>query len=135
MGDRSQELFQDKKIINCIEIIKNETKLTKKTIAEILYKADNFKSLFNNSERFIYEFIKITKEELIKNYIDKIVYEVVADKFEIKQFENILSYEDTTQPVNNSIYDAIVYDSDVEQKFAIDLDRDERVKLFIKLPN
>jgi type III restriction enzyme len=135
MGDRSQELSQDKKIINCIEIIKNETKLTKKTVAEILCKADNFRALSNNPERFIYEFIRIVKEELIKSYIDQVTYEVVPDKFEIRQFENILSYEDATQPVNNSIYDAIVYDSEVEQKFAVDLDRDERIKLFIKLPN
>jgi type III restriction enzyme len=28
-----------------------------------------------------------------------------------------------------------VYDSEVEKNFAIDLDKDERIKLFIKLPN
>ena len=33
-----------------------------------------------------------------------------------------------------SIYDAVVYSSDVEKNFAIDLDRDERIKLFVKLP-
>ena len=88
----------------------------------------------NNPERFIYEAIKIIREELIKDYIDQVTYEVVPEKFGLEQFENIPSYKETTQPVNNSIYDAIVYDSEVEQKFAVDLDKDERIKLFIKLP-
>jgi type III restriction enzyme len=51
------------------------------------------------------------------------------------QFENIESYKDAIQPVKNSIYDAVVYDSDVEKNFAVELDADERIKLFIKMPN
>ena len=134
IGGQSQEILQGKRIIDCVESIKNETKLTRQTVAEILHKANNFEALSNNPERFIYEAVKIIREELIRDYVEQVTYEVVPEKFGLEQFENIPSYKETTQSVNNSIYDAIVYDSEVEQKFAVDLDKDERVKLFIKLP-
>ena len=121
-------------MIDCVESIKNETKLTRETVATILQKSDSFKSLANNPDRFTYETIKIIREELVRDYIEQIAYEVVPEKYDVGQFENIPSYKDVTQSVNRSIYDAIVYDSEVEQKFAVDLDQDERIKLFIKLP-
>ncbi len=134
IGGQSQELSQRRRLIDCVESIKNDTKLTRETVATILQKSGNFKSLSNNPDRFVYEVTKIIREELIRDYVEQVSYEVVPEKYGLDQFENIPSYKDVTEPVNNSIYDAIVYDSEVEQKFAVDLDRDERIKLFIKLP-
>jgi len=134
IGGQAQEINQGKRMIDCVEQIKNETKLTRLTVASILSKAGNFKSLSNNPDKFIYETTKIIKEELVKDYIEQIAYELLPENYNIEQFENILSYKDSTHPVDHSIYDAIVYDSEVEKNFAIDLDRDERIKLFIKLP-
>jgi len=134
IGGQSQEITQTRRMIDCVESIKNETKLTRETVATILQKSDSFKSLANNPDRFTYETIKIIREELVRDYIEQIAYEVVPEKYDVGQFENIPSYKDVTQSVNRSIYDAIVYDSEVEQKFAVDLDQDERIKLFIKLP-
>jgi len=134
IGGQSQEMSQARRLIDCVESIKNDTKLTRETVATILQKSGNFKSLSNNPDRFVYEVTKIIREELIRDYVEQVSYEVVPEKYGLDQFENIPSYKDVTEPVNNSIYDAIVYDSEVEQKFAVDLDRDERIKLFIKLP-
>jgi type III restriction enzyme len=115
--------------------IKQETKLTKETIIKILLGADNTKSLFNNHERFTYEVIKILREEMSKAFVDQIEYEVTGDSFNTDLFENAESYKDSVQPIKNSIYDAVVFDSEVERNFALGLDSDERIKLFIKLPN
>jgi len=134
IGGQSQELSQTRRTVDCVESIKNDTKLTRETVATILQKSGNFKSLANNPDRFIYEVTRVIREELIRDYIEQVSYEIVPEKYDLDQFENIPSYKDVTEPVNNSIYDAIVYDSEVEQKFAVDLDRDERIKLFIKLP-
>jgi type III restriction enzyme len=135
VGSRADSLPQTKRVIDCIEFIKNETKLTRQTIAGILTKANNPTAFLNNPERFCFEVSRIIKEELIKDYIEQIHYEVVDDKYDIDQFDNIESYKDATHPVNNSIYDAVIFDSEVEKNFAVELDADERVKLFIKLPN
>lgn len=134
IGGQSQELSQTRRLIDCVESIKNDTKLTRETVATILQKSGNFKSLSNNPDRFVYEVTKIIREELVRDYVEQVSYEVVPEKYGVDQFENIPSYKDVTEPVNHSIYDAIVYDSEVEQKFAVELDRDERIKLFIKLP-
>ncbi|MEO5928251.1 MAG: DEAD/DEAH box helicase family protein [Patescibacteria group bacterium] len=134
LGGQSQALSQTRRMIDCVELIKSETKLTRETIAAILQESGNFKSLANNPDRFIYEVTKIIREELVRDYIEQVSYEVVPEKYDVAQFENIPSYKDSVEPINHSIYDAIVYDSEVEQKFAVDLDRDERIKLFIKLP-
>jgi type III restriction enzyme len=44
-------------------------------------------------------------------------------------------YESRMLKVNKSIYDAIEYESEVEQQFARDLDSREDVEVFLKLPD
>lgn len=134
-SDNETALRQTKRSIDCIELIKEETKLTRKTVAQILARAGNTTAFLNNPERFCFEVVRIIKSELIKGYVEQIRYEVLPEQFDLAQFENIPAYKDATHPVNNSIYDAVVFDSEVEKSFALDLDSDERVKLFIKLPN
>lgn len=134
IGGQSQDISQNRRIIDCVEVIKNETKLTRETVATILEKSSNFESFLNNPEKYIYEVTKILREELVRDYVEQVSYEVVPETYNVNQFENIASYKDSTEPVKNSIYDAIIFDSEVEQKFALDLDQDERIKIFIKLP-
>ena len=135
VGTRAEDLNQTKRFIDPVELIKNDTKLTRQTVAEILSKANNTTAFLNNPERFCFEATRIIKAELVKDYIAQIRYEVLPEQYDLKQFEDIPSYKDSTHQVKNSIYDAIVYDSDVEKNFAVALDADERVKLFIKMPN
>ena len=135
IGDDSKEFQESRRIFNIVEIVKNETKLTRNTIASIIQGLDGYKSFFNNPEKFTFEIIRIIKEELIISYVGQISYEIIGDQYSHQNFTNEQSYQDSVTKVNNSIYDSIIYDSDLEKKFALDLDSDERVKLFIKLPN
>ncbi len=114
--------------------IKQESKITTQTAIKILEGASNTKSLFNNTDKFTYEVVKIIREELAKAFVEHIEYEVTGNTYSTELFENLQSYKDSIQPVDNSIYDAIVFDSDVEKNFALNLNSDERIKLFIKLP-
>lgn len=134
LGTQANKLAQTKRAVDCIESIKNETNLTRSTVTEILINSCNTKAFINNPERFCFEAAKAIKEELWKDYIEQISYEVIPETYDVKQFENIPSYSDSMQKVSRSIYDAIIYQSDVEQDFAVKLDADERIKLFIKLP-
>ncbi len=47
--------------------------------------------------------------------------------------EELVNYLNALQ-VNQSVYEYIVYDSDVEREFARQLDQREDIKLFVKLP-
>lgn len=49
--------------------------------------------------------------------------------------EELKDYFEQCIPLNNSLYDRVIYDSDVERKFAEELDKREDIKLFVKLPS
>lgn len=134
LGTQSAAVAQSRRMVDCLDFIQSQTLLTRQTVADILEKSGNFTAFLNNPEKFIYEAVKIIKSEILKAYIEQIAYEVIPERYETKQFEEISGYKDLVQKVERSIYDAIVYESDVEKKFAVDLDKDERTKLFIKLP-
>jgi type III restriction enzyme len=85
--------------------------------------------------RLFFEASKIIKQELVKTYVEQVSYEVISDTYKAEEFKALESYEDSTLAVTRSIYDAIVHDSDVEKNFALNLEQDERIKLFIKMPN
>jgi len=79
----------------------------------------------------------IIKAELHKIMIDGIQYDkLVNDEWRMTQFEDveILSYLHNRLEVKRSVYDAVVYDSEVERKFAESLDKRNDIKLFVKLP-
>ncbi len=136
LGAESGEMgATQSRTIDCISEIKANTHLTRATIAEILLKANNWGAFSNNPDRFIIEAGKIIKQELVKTYVDQVSYEIIPDFYKVEEFKTIESYEDSTLPVTRSIYDAIVHDSDVEMGFALNLENDERIKLFIKMPN
>jgi type III restriction enzyme len=135
LGTDAEAVSQGKRLVDCVDLIKNETKLTRKSVGDILEKSGNFISFLNNPEKFVFEAIKIIKNEILKAYISQIAYEIIPAKYDAGMFEEISGYKDSVQKVDRSIYDAIVYESDIEKKFAIDLDRDERIKLFVKLPS
>lgn len=131
-----QDVTATKITLDCVNFIKDETKLTRETIIKIL-KGITPRLFFNNPERFIFESIKVINEALVKDHVEQISYRLSDDKFSASQFARIISHKDSVQDITNkkkSIYDAIVFSSDVEKNFAIELDRDERIKLFIKLP-
>ncbi len=79
----------------------------------------------------------VLKRELHKLMIDGIKYEKLSnEEWSMRLFEEkeIISYLHNRIEVHKSVYDAIVYDSEVERKFAEDLDKREDIRLFVKLP-
>jgi len=81
--------------------------------------------------------VGILKRELHRLMIDGIKYEKIADQeWSMRLFEDkeIISYLTNRLEVTKSVYDAIIYDSEIERKFAEELDQREDIKLFVKLP-
>lgn len=137
LDSKSDSMERQKAVLDCVNSIKEETKLTRSTVIEIL-KRITPELLFNNPHRLIFEAVKIINSLLSREYVSQITYTLSGDSFSVNQFERIVGYKDKIQPLENkdrSIYDAVVWDSENEKNFAIQLDRDERIKLFIKLPH
>ncbi|MDR1190850.1 MAG: DEAD/DEAH box helicase family protein [Verrucomicrobiales bacterium] len=120
-----------------IAYLQGETELTRSTIARILIESGRLKDFLNNPQKFMDEVAAILKRELQRLIIDGIKYEKIAgEEYDIRLFEEeeIMSYLANRLEVRKSVYDAIVYQSETERKFAEELDRREDIKLFVKLP-
>ena len=120
---------------NIIDQLSNETQLTRSTIVQILTKINNLEKIFQNPQSFILSMSSIVKEKLEDFLINGLKYLEVNDWFRMELFKNILAYENAVVPVNNSIYDGIIWDSNNERKFVKKLDEMANVRLFIKLPS
>ena len=125
-----------------VTYIQNETNLTRRVIVEILIKSDKLQDFKNNPQRFIDGAIKIIKKVMSMFVVDGIKYQKLGDEFYYAQecFENqelygYLSSNMVKNETDKSIYTHTVYDSNIEKNFALEFNKNERVKLFTKLPN
>jgi type III restriction enzyme len=117
--------------------IQKETELTRSTIVKILVGSGRLEEFAINPQRFMDAVVGMIKRELHKLMIDGIKYEKIADQeWSMRLFEDeeVISYLNNRLEVQKSVYDAIVYDSEIERKFAEDLENRIDIKLFVKLP-
>jgi len=124
-------------IPDVIGFIQGATELTRKTIAEILIQSGKVNEISINPQQFLDKATKCLKDTLNKTIIDGIKYEKIAgEHYEMMLFDEVEldGYIQNIQKVDRSIYDGVIFDSDVEQNFAKELDDREDIKLFIKLP-
>ncbi|MGB9812419.1 MAG: DEAD/DEAH box helicase family protein [Thermovenabulum sp.] len=117
-----------------IEYTSNETGLTKKAVIKILQKMENKYKILLNPMLFVQHLVNIILKEKINEQKNNIQYILLDDVFSEDIFKELLTTRVRTIKVNHSLYDEIVYESDVEKKFAEEIDAYDRVKLFIKLP-
>jgi type III restriction enzyme len=120
--------------------LQNETELTRSTLVRILKESGRISEFFVNPQRFMDSVAAILKSELHQLIVDGIKYVRIPTtdpEFEWRQelFKNeeLINYLTALQ-VNHSIYEYIVYDSQVEREFAQNLDGRTDIKLFVKLP-
>jgi type III restriction enzyme len=120
--------------------LQSETALTRSTLVRILKESGRLSEFFINPQRFMDSVAAILKSELHQLIVDGIKYERIPasePEFEWRQelFKNeeLINYLTALQ-VDHSIYEYIVYDSQVEREFAQKLDAREDIKLFVKLP-
>jgi type III restriction enzyme len=119
--------------------LQNETELTRSTLVRILKGSGRLAEFFQDPQRFMDAVAHILKYELHRLLVDGIKYEKIAGgpeaEWEMMLFKNeeLINYLTALQ-VNHSVYEYVVYDSEVEREFAKRLDTREDIKLFVKLP-
>ncbi|HEC92259.1 MAG TPA: DEAD/DEAH box helicase, partial [Candidatus Atribacteria bacterium] len=124
------------KLFNLITFIERETNLTKKTIFEIIQGSKNLNLLFLNPQKYAEKVIEVIKECKRTFEVEGIEYINLEERYDVDLLRNELeSYCNYVIEVQKSIYDGIIKESNIEGEFAKALDRDSRIKLFIKLPD
>jgi type III restriction enzyme len=120
--------------------LQNETELTRSTLVRILKGSGRLGEFFNNPQRFMDRVADSLKYELHRLLVDGIKYERIPGTGPEAEWEQLLFEDDelinylTALEVNKSIYEYVVYDSEVEREFARRLDERPDIKLFVKLP-
>ncbi len=117
----------------------DNTKLTRKTIAEILsgIQPAVFRQFKQNPEHFISEATRLINEQKATVIIEQLTYDETTDQHSIDIFTTGQSKQDfskASQKLKSHIYDYVVTDSKVERKFVEELDTSSEVVVYAKLP-
>jgi len=135
-----QVTFGNRPVPDVLAYLQNETELTRSTLVRILKESRRLSEFFVDPQRFMDAVADILKHELHRLLVDGIKYERIDAEgpdaeWEMLLFKNeeLINYLTALQ-VNHSVYEYVVYDSEVEREFATKLDGREDIKLFVKLP-
>lgn len=119
--------------------LQDKTQLTRRSIVRILTESRRLNDFKRNPQEFIQlatEAINRTKRMAL---VDGIKYHRIGDEFfyaqELFESEELKGYLKNTLESTKSVYDRIAYDSaGIEKEFAQDLEKNEAVKIYAKLP-
>jgi len=120
--------------------LQKETELTRNTLVKILSESNRLAELAINPQKFMDSVASIINRELHKLMIEGIKYEKLTTgqtewSMQLFREEELKDYFEQCLAVKNSVFDRIIYDSDIEKRFAEELDKREDIKLFVKLPS
>ncbi|MDE0701867.1 MAG: hypothetical protein OXH61_14225 [Acidimicrobiaceae bacterium] len=123
--------------------LQNETDLTRKTLVKILTESGRLDEFFVNPQAFLQLVSQTTNEVLRSQVFQGIEYEEIADsKWEMcrlepgmeEVIERYASRLYKVQNENKTPFDHVEFDSEIEHRFAKELDNNRDVRFYIKLP-
>ncbi|WP_240474875.1 type III restriction-modification system endonuclease [Rheinheimera baltica] len=123
-----------------ITYLQNETNLTRRTIVAIINKSGRLESFKNNPQKFIEQAALIIKSQMRLFIVDGIKYRKIGENQyyaqELFQQNELFGYlKDNMVRAEKSVYDHVVFDSDIELEFASAFERNDDIKLYAKLPS
>lgn len=119
--------------------IAENTELTRKTAADILtgIQASVFGQFKENPEHFIAEASRIIAEQKATMVIERLAYDGLEERYDVDIFTANQTGQDFSKAsakLKRHVYDYVVTDSEIERKFAGELDTANEVVVYAKLP-
>ena len=117
------------------------TRLTRRTVIKILRGIDKnvFEQLKNNPEEFVLTAANIINDEKAATLIEHIKYIPTNETYELSIFTGAhltgTLGKNVIETKRKHLYDHLIYDSNVEKNFAEDLEADDNVTVYVKLPS
>jgi type III restriction enzyme len=120
--------------------LEDRTKLTRRSIGRILLESARIDDFARNPQRFIEDAADRINRKKQHALVDGIKYQRIgeAEYFAQELFpeHELVSYlKGVVATPNRGVFDQVLCDSTPEENFAADLDRNEVVKVFAKLPS
>lgn len=120
---------------NLMEYTTPPVSLTRGTLLEIFHRSSNKQGALVNPHAYATEAVRIIKEKLADQLVSGIQYQKLDQWYKMTQLETeIESWKEYLIPAAHSVYDHVVYDSQVEKEFVAGLEKRDDVKLYLKLP-
>ncbi|MGE0920155.1 type III restriction-modification system endonuclease [Trichlorobacter lovleyi] len=135
--------FESKSIHSAVKYdligrLADDTKLTRRTIAEILMNMNStvFSQYRLNPEDFMIKTAKLINEQKATMVVEHLTYSPVDDKHELLDIFTVDKHNDFTRAVktNHHVYDYVFTDSKNEREFVAELDTSAEVVVYAKLP-
>lgn len=120
--------------------LQDRTRLTRASLAKILVDSGRLGDFKLNPSAFIDQAADLIGRAMRAAVVDGVKYRRIGDDAyyaqELFETEELTGYLNRMVPATRCVHDAVVFDSStVEQPFAQDLEANEAVKLFAKLPS
>lgn len=128
------------KMPDILAYLQKDTELTRATLVKILSGCNRIEEFAINPQKFMDSVASIINRELHKLMIEGIKYERLTTgqiewSMQLFREEELKDYFEQCLSVQKSVFNSVIYDSEIERRFAEELDKREDVKLFVKLPS
>lgn len=149
--DAETSLYRDfvdvgavRQLPDLLAYLQNETELTRHTLVRIIVESGRAEELRVNPQAFVALAVHEVTQALHDLILKGIEYEKIAgQRWEMRRLEEdaeqtLVRYLDRLYQVQNpdkTPFDAVEFDSEVERSFARELDHNDQVKFFLKLPS
>ena len=143
LGEKGTDFNGIKILPDLLAYLQKHTELTRHTLVEIIKRSERIDEFQGNPQKFMAAVAHEISRALHDLILAGIQYEKVAGHYwQMSRIEkdaenDIVRYLGNLYEVKNQekcIVDRIAFDSEVERRFAEDLDNHENVRLFVKLP-
>lgn len=118
--------------------LQDRTQLTRRSIQRILAESNRLEDFKHNPQQFIEQTAEVINRCKRLALVDGIRYQRIGDGAyyaqELFSENELRGYLTSMIDARKAVYERVVYDSDVERDFARDLESNEAIKVYAKLP-
>ncbi len=133
-GSETVEASVPSVALNIVRSLSEDTSLSLGATTKIVSGLNSQQELLKNPLVFLAEAGKKIRHIMQEEMVRIVRYEALSDSWEKTDFKEMFETFDRTLKTDKSIYDHILIDSDIEERFAIDCNSEGRMRFFIKLP-
>lgn len=118
--------------------LQDKTQLTRRSIHRILVDSGRLDDFKRNPQQFIELATAIINRAKRMALVDGIKYQRIGEEAyyaqQLFETEELSGYLKSMIDVNKSVHEQVIYQSDTERTFADDLEKNEAIKVYAKLP-
>lgn len=129
---------RDIELPDVVTDLQDKTQLTRRSIVRILTGSGRLNDFKRNPQEFIELAEGCINRAKRMALVDGIKYQRLGDEFyyaqELFEQEELTGYLKNMLEATKSVHEQVIYDSDTEQTFADQLEKNEAIKVYAKLP-